>query len=83
MSLVCITKAGKNKAGKSRQTQKSGRVKAGLPVVCLAGYTNAGKSAIMNRLIDMLDPENGAGAPDAAEPSADAGCHCKCHRTDT
>lgn len=60
------------KAGKSRQTQKSGRVKAGLPVVCLAGYTNAGKSAIMNRLIDMLDSENGAGAPDAAEPSADA-----------
>lgn len=55
------------KAGKSRQTQKSGRVKAGLPVVCLAGYTNAGKSAIMNRLIDMLDSENGAAAPDAEE----------------
>lgn len=63
------------KAGKSRQTQKSGRVKAGLPVVCLAGYTNAGKSAIMNGLIDMLDSENGAGAPDAAEPSADAPEH--------
>ncbi len=60
------------KAGKSRQTQKSGRVKAGLPVVCLAGYTNAGKSAIMNRLIDMLDSENGAGAPDTTELPADA-----------
>lgn len=60
------------KAGKSRQTQKSGRVKAGLPVVCLAGYTNAGKSAIMNRLIDMLDSENGTGASDAAGGAEEA-----------
>jgi len=60
------------KAGKSRQTQKSGRVKAGLPVVCLAGYTNAGKSAIMNRLIDMLESENGAGASDAAGAAEEA-----------
>ena len=45
------------KAEKSRQTQKSGRTKAGLPIVCLAGYTNSGKSAIMNRLIDMFEPE--------------------------
>ena len=60
------------KAGKSRQTQKSGRVKAGLPVVCLAGYTNAGKSAIMNRLIDMLDSDNGTGASDAAGGAEEA-----------
>ena len=59
------------KAGKSRQTQKSGRVKAGLPVVCLAGYTNAGKSAIMNRLIDMLESEYGAGASDAADAASE------------
>lgn len=61
------------KAGKSRQTQKSGRVKAGLPVVCLAGYTNAGKSAIMNSLIDLLAPEGGVGPEEAEDPEGAAG----------
>ena len=46
------------KANKTRQTQKTERVKSGIPVVALVGYTNSGKSAIMNRLIEMFD--NGA-----------------------
>ena len=49
------------KAGKSRQTQKSGRAKSGMPVVALVGYTNSGKSAIMNRLLDMFEDETAAG----------------------
>ena len=49
------------KAGKSRQTQKTGRTKSGLPVVALVGYTNSGKSAIMNRLLDMFEEETSAG----------------------
>ena len=49
------------KAGKSRQTQKTGRAKSGLPVVALVGYTNSGKSAIMNRLLDMFEDESAAG----------------------
>ena len=35
---------------KTRTTQKSRREKSEIPVVALAGYTNAGKSALMNRL---------------------------------
>ena len=49
------------KAGKSRQTQKSGRAKSGMPVVALVGYTNSGKSAIMNSLLDMFEDETAAG----------------------
>jgi len=49
------------KAGKSRQTQKTGRTKSGLPVVALVGYTNSGKSAIMNRLLDMFEEETSQG----------------------
>jgi len=52
------------KAGKSRQTQKSGRAKAGLPVAALVGYTNSGKSAIMNRLLEMFEDETQAGSPE-------------------
>ena len=49
------------KAGKSRQTQKTGRAKSGMPVVALVGYTNSGKSAIMNRLLEMFEDETAAG----------------------
>ena len=52
------------KAGKSRQTQKTGRTKSGLPVVALVGYTNSGKSAIMNRLLDMFEEETSQGLTD-------------------
>lgn len=54
------------KANKTRQTQKTERVKSGIPVVALVGYTNSGKSAIMNRLIEMFD--NGASEDTASGP---------------
>lgn len=41
----------------NRQTQKKARDKSGIPVVALAGYTNSGKSAIMNSLIEMFEEE--------------------------
>ncbi|MHB8895334.1 MAG: GTPase HflX [Candidatus Geothermincolia bacterium] len=33
-----------------RQTQRKQRVRVGLPSVCLVGYTNSGKSSLLNRL---------------------------------
>jgi len=37
---------------KTRNTQRSGRKKAGTPMAALVGYTNAGKSTIMNAMLD-------------------------------
>lgn len=34
----------------SRNRQRSGRIKGGLPLIALAGYTNAGKSTLLNAL---------------------------------
>lgn len=36
-----------------RDTQRGARKKSNIPVVSLAGYTNAGKSTLMNRLISL------------------------------
>lgn len=38
-----------------RQTQRRRRKKTGIPVVSLVGYTNAGKSTIMNALLELSD----------------------------
>lgn len=35
---------------KVRDTQRKGRLESGLPLLCLIGYTNAGKSTILNAL---------------------------------
>ncbi|NLP30386.1 MAG: GTPase HflX [Clostridiales bacterium] len=36
---------------KTRKTQRARREKTGIPLVALVGYTNSGKSAVMNRLL--------------------------------
>ena len=36
-----------------RQTQRKRRIRSGLPTVALVGYTNAGKSTVMNALMDL------------------------------
>ncbi len=42
-----------------RQVQRKQRSKTGVPVVCLVGYTNAGKSSVMNAVLRRFMPESG------------------------
>lgn len=42
----------------TRSVQRSRREKAEIPVVALVGYTNSGKSALMNRLLSMSEKED-------------------------
>lgn len=42
----------------SRSTQRAKRVRSDIPVVALVGYTNSGKSSIMNRLLAMESRED-------------------------
>ncbi|TMK88908.1 MAG: GTPase HflX [Actinobacteria bacterium] len=37
---------------KTRRTQRKARVRSGIPTVSIVGYTNAGKSTLLNRLTD-------------------------------
>lgn len=41
-----------------RQTQRQWRQKQGVPVVALVGYTNAGKSTILNAILQSYVPED-------------------------
>ncbi len=45
---------------RTRDVQRKGRTRDGYPLVALVGYTNAGKSSLMNRLLDMSDPASGS-----------------------
>lgn len=40
-----------------RETQRKQRQRSGIPVVSLVGYTNAGKSTIMNGLLEKMNAE--------------------------
>ncbi len=40
-----------------RQVQRKQRKKNEVPVVCLVGYTNTGKSSLMNALLDKFNPQ--------------------------
>ncbi len=42
----------------TRSVQRSQREKSGIPVVALMGYTNSGKSALMNRLLSLSEKED-------------------------
>lgn len=42
-----------------RETQRKRRRKSGIPVVSLVGYTNAGKSTVMNALLEKMNVETG------------------------
>lgn len=42
---------------RTRGVQRSKREKSGIPVAALVGYTNSGKSALMNRILAMTDKE--------------------------
>lgn len=53
-------KAELKRAEKTRVLQRSGREKSQLPVVALVGYTNSGKSAVMNRLLEASDKDDKA-----------------------
>lgn len=57
MGRIDDIKAELKKVNKNRAVQRSGREKSKLPVVALVGYTNSGKSAIMNKLLAMTDKE--------------------------
>ncbi|QQY80510.1 GTP-binding protein HflX [Keratinibaculum paraultunense] len=45
-------------AEKARSIKRKRREKSNLPIVALVGYTNAGKSTLMNRLIETDDKTN-------------------------
>lgn len=40
-----------------RKTRRKKRSRSGLPLVSLVGYTNAGKSTLLNRMIDVYCPD--------------------------
>lgn len=50
-------KAELKKMSKNRAVQRAGREKSNIPVVALMGYTNSGKSAVMNKLLEMTEKE--------------------------
>lgn len=50
-------KAELKKINKNRAVQRAGREKSSIPVVALMGYTNSGKSAVMNKLLEMTEHE--------------------------
>ncbi len=50
-------KAELKKMNKNRAVQRAGREKSSIPVVALMGYTNSGKSAVMNKLLAITEKE--------------------------
>ena len=61
------------KLAETRQTQKRSRAKSGMPVIALVGYTNSGKSAIMNRLISTFREQAVSGSDQSGFAEEQAG----------
>ena len=53
---------------RERATQRKKRQGSGLPLVSLVGYTNAGKSTIMNAMLTQYPSEMQGGAPEKSVP---------------
>lgn len=47
--------------GSERETQRKRRMKSGLPRVALVGYTNAGKSTLLNAMLDLYGADETEG----------------------
>lgn len=47
--------------GNERETQRKRRMKSGLPRVALVGYTNAGKSTLLNAMLDLYGADETEG----------------------
>lgn len=47
--------------GNERETQRKRRAKSGLPRVALVGYTNAGKSTLLNAMLDLYGVDEAEG----------------------
>lgn len=45
--------------GSERETQRKRRIRSGLPRVALVGYTNAGKSTLLNAMLDLYGADEG------------------------
>ncbi|RJE84343.1 GTPase HflX [Paenibacillus sp. 1011MAR3C5] len=54
---ITVLQAELEKLVATRQQQRKQRKKNDVPVVCLVGYTNTGKSSLMNALLETFDPE--------------------------
>lgn len=42
---------------KDRETQRKRRSRSALPQIALVGYTNAGKSSLMNKMVEVYQKE--------------------------
>lgn len=51
-------KAELKRLSETRGTQRARREKSGIPIVALVGYTNSGKSALMNRMLSLSEKED-------------------------
>src|SRR5690606_27594818 len=57
-SRISTLQAELDKLVSTRQIQRRQRHKNEVPVVCLVGYTNTGKSSLMNAMINRYHPDS-------------------------